>query len=130
MARAAGPLGSRAPALASRTGGWDPPRVTINHAPSVLSRFCDCLGELAEGPVVKPVPRAHTERRRYAHHSPDEPYGAQRRAHYRQRVRDLPPMALLRDVVKDLLQEMACHRDRAVLPIFLSAGAGALTWSA
>ena len=95
---------------------------TINHALSVLARFYDYLAELGEGPVINPVPRGQEDRRRYAHHDPLEPYGAQWRAPYRQRVPDRAPRALSQDVVKGLFAEMRCHRDRALLSLYLSSG--------
>jgi integrase/recombinase XerC len=99
---------------------------TINHAIAVLSAFYDYHLQTGLGPVVSPVPpQSRDGRRLNAHHNPLEPFRLHRRGVYRQKQPDRPPRAVPDDVLDDLFAGLGCHRDRALLHMFLTSGARA-----
>jgi integrase/recombinase XerD len=93
-----------------------------SHELSVLSVFYDFLAGRGEGPVMNPVPTTGVGPRRYAHHNPLEEYGPHRRALYRQRIPQSPPRALPDDTVNRLFSRLTCHRDRAMVAMYLASG--------
>lgn len=95
---------------------------TINHALSVISAFYDHWGDRGEGPPINPVPRSTPGRRRYAHHNPLEEYRPHPRAAYRQRVPEPEPRAVADDLLDRVFASLGCHRDRALLAMYLSSG--------
>ena len=98
---------------------------SINHMRSVLSVFYEHQARRGEGPVLNPVPAAGSGVRRHAHHNPMDEFQAQRRAPYRQRVVDSPPRALSDEVVDRVFSSLRSNRDRALVAMYLSAGARA-----
>lgn len=99
---------------------------TINHALAVLAAFYEFHLTSGQGPVVSPVPAQSRDGRRVnAHHNPLEPFPLHRRGAYRQKQPDREPRAVPDDVLDELFGELACHRDRALLSMFLSSGARA-----
>jgi integrase len=99
---------------------------TINHAVAVLAAFYGYHLESGLGPVVSPVPpQSRDGLRLNAHHNPLEPFRLHRRGTYRQKLPDRPPRAVPDDVIDDIFAELGCHRDRALLHMFLASGARA-----
>jgi len=96
---------------------------TIDHTLSVLSVFYDFLGGRGEGPVMNPVPTVMgADPRRYPHHNPLEGYQPHRRALYRQRIPDSSPKALTDEMVDRIFTRLGCHRDRALIAMYLASG--------
>jgi integrase len=76
--------------------------------------------------VVSPVPpRSRDGRRLDAHHNPLEPFRLHRRGAYRQKQPDRLPRAVPDEVIDDIFAGLGCHRDRALLHMFLASGARA-----
>lgn len=99
---------------------------TINHALSVLAGFYNFHLDTGLGPLVSPVPpQSGTGTRLNAHHNPMEPFRRGRRARYRQKVPDLQPRAVPDHILDEVFASLNCHRDRALLSMFLSSGARA-----
>lgn len=99
---------------------------TINHALSVIAAFYEFHVASGSGPLISPVPsRSRDGRRLDAHHNPLEPFVLHRRGVYRQKQPDPAPRAVPDDVLDELFGELRCHRDRALLSMFLSSGARA-----
>ena len=99
---------------------------TINHAVAVLAAFYGYHAESGLGPAVSPVPpQSRDGRRLNAHHDPLEPFRLHRRGAYRQKQPDRPPRAVPDEVLDDIFAGLGCHRDRALLHMFLASGARA-----
>ncbi len=99
---------------------------TINHAVAVLAAFYGYHAESGLGPVVSPVPpRSRDGRRLDAHHNPLGPFRLHRRGAYRQKQPDRLPRAVPDEVIDDIFAGLGCHRDRALLHMFLASGARA-----
>ena len=99
---------------------------TINHAVAVLAAFYGYHAETGLGPVVSPVPPWSRDGRRLdAHHNPLEPFRLHRRGAYRQKQPDRLPRAVPDEVIDDIFAGLGCHRDRALLHMFLASGARA-----
>ena len=99
---------------------------TINHALSVLAAFCEFHRSRGSGQMVSPVPpQSRTGGRLDAHHNPLEPFRPHRRGAYRQKQPDRLPRAVPDDVINDVFVSLGCHRDRALVGMFLSSGARA-----
>jgi integrase/recombinase XerC len=99
---------------------------TINHALTVLAAFYDFHVEAGSGPLVSPVPsQSRAGRRPYAHHNPMEPFARGRRADYRQNVAEFEPRSVPDPVLDELFASLGCHRDRALVSMFLTSGARA-----
>ena len=96
---------------------------TINHALSVLAAFYEFHRASGSGPMVSPVPpQSRTGGRLDAHHNPLEPFRPHRRGAYRQKQADRLPRAVPDDVIDDVFTSLGCHRDRALVGMFLSSG--------
>ena len=99
---------------------------TINHAVAVLAAFYGYHVETGLGPVVSPVPPWSRDGRRVgAHHNPLEPFRLHRRGAYRQKQPGRLPRAVPDEVIDDIFAGLGCHRDRALLHMFLASGARA-----
>jgi integrase/recombinase XerC len=106
------------------SAGYAP--ATINHAISVLACFYEFQQRCGLGPVVSPVPpQSRTGRRLDAHHNPLEPFRPHRRGSYRQKQPDREPRAVPDGVLDEVFAGLGCHRDRALVSMFLSSGARA-----
>ena len=93
---------------------------------AVLAAFYGYHGESGLGPAVSPVPpQSRDGRRLNAHHDPLEPFRLHRRGTYRQKQPDRPPRAVPDEVLDDIFAGLGCHRDRALLHMFLASGARA-----
>jgi site-specific recombinase XerD len=87
---------------------------TINHGLSVLSAFYAFAHEAGLGPW-NPVPKSH-------HYEARQPV---RRARYRQKVPVFQPRAISEDNLQILSARLRNDRDRAMVALALSSGAGA-----
>jgi integrase len=97
---------------------------TINHNLAVVSAFYAYLLDCGRGPLRNPVPqRSSPGGRPNAHHNPLEPFRAQRRAAYRQRVPRTAPRAIPDGLFDELFAVMPSDRDRAILALYVSTGA-------
>lgn len=109
---------------ASLSAGYAP--ATINHALSVIAGFYRMQAAAGRGPVVSPVPPSRGDGRRVdAHHNPAESFQPRRRGPYRQSEPEREPRAVPDDVMADLFAALGCHRDRALIAMFVSSGARA-----
>jgi integrase len=91
----------------------------------VISGFYDFHAHQGRGPVVNPVPHSAQRRRALGQRSPLEPTPRVGRARLRQRVLDRPPRSIPDRLWDELFTAMKCHRDRALLEIYVSSGARA-----
>lgn len=107
----------------SLAAGYAP--ATINHALSVLSAFYDFHARRGRGPVINPVPVAPARRSMLAHHNPMHAVPRSPRAPLRQKVSAQPPRAIPDPLWDELFAAMTCHRDRALLALYVSSGARA-----
>jgi integrase len=98
---------------------------TINHALSVIGSLYAFHARFGRGPVTNPVPASPSRRARLAHRSPIEAQAEHRRASLRQKKPVLLPRAIPDGLVDELIGAMRCHRDRALLALYLSTGARA-----
>jgi integrase len=121
----AAPAGSMNPVSGKQSLRLGYAAATINHALSVLSSFYAFHASFGCGPVVNPVPIAAERRGRLAHRSPIEAQAEHRRAPLRQRQPSRRPRSLPDDRFDELFARMGCHRDRALLTLFVSTGARA-----
>lgn len=121
------PPGSLNPKTGKRylTSGFAP--TTINHNLAVVNALYAYAISSGNGPLRNPVPaRASTSHgRANGHHNPLEPFPAQRRAAYRQRVPALLPRAIPDGLFAELFAAMPSDRDRALLAFYVSTGARA-----
>ena len=122
----AAPAGS----LNTRTGktylraGYAP--ATINHALTVVRQFYEFHRDSGKGPLLNPVPEPGRGRGRFdAHHNPMEPFGPRRRGSYRQKLAERSPRGIADGLFDELFNAMTCHRDRALLALYVSSGARA-----
>jgi integrase len=122
------PPGSLNPKTGKRylTNGFAP--TTINHNLAVINALYAYAISSGQGPLLNPVPaRTSTSRgRAAAHHGPLEPFPAQRRAAYRQRVPTLLPRAIPDDLFNEPFAAMPSDRDRALLALYVATGARAV----
>ena len=98
---------------------------TINRALSSISGFYAYHAHQGAGPVVNPVPASMARRRALAHRSPLESKRVAGRARLRQKVTATVPRAIADPLWEELFAAMGCHRDRALLELFVSSGARA-----
>jgi integrase len=112
------------PAPDDRT--FDP--ATIRHSRVVLHEWYEFLVDRGDGrPLVNPVPqsgrRDGSERRRYAHHNPLEPFGRERRA---RRVDPPNPKVVPRHMPEPQWEafwaDLTCDRDRAMAMASVDSG--------
>jgi len=107
----------------SLAAGYAP--ATVNHALSVLSAFYDFHARRGRGPVINPVPVASARRSMLAHHNPMHAVPRAPRALLRQKVPDRTPRAIPDPLWDELFAAMTCHRDWALLALYVCSGARA-----
>ncbi|WP_264776802.1 tyrosine-type recombinase/integrase [Deinococcus aetherius] len=93
---------------------------TINHRLSVLASFYAFLQDehlFVQANPARPLRRTRTFLFRGVH-----PYPLPSRAPFRQKVPALLPRALSDDQVRAVIEQLTCHRDRAMVHLLLSAG--------
>jgi len=99
---------------------------TINHRLAVIRSFYAFHLGGGRGPLTNPVPvETRPGGRRYAHHQPGLPWGAEGRGPYRQRQPSRVPRAISDELWTEVFQTLRHHRDRAIACLLVSAGARA-----
>lgn len=101
---------------------------TINHNLSVIQEFYRFHIEEGRGPVRNPVParEAHPGGGRFgAHHCPEDQFPKSTRARYRQKRPEVYPRSIPDKAVAELVTNLLCVRDRALVELSLSNGARA-----
>jgi integrase len=122
-APAAGSVNERT-GKARLAGGYAP--ATINHALSVVASFYEFHISQGRGPLLNPVPAPSRRGARvHAHHNPLEAFGDHRRAPYRQKQSRAAPRSIPDDLFDELFAALRCHRDRAIVSLYVSSGARA-----
>ncbi|GAB3420498.1 hypothetical protein GCM10027569_48700 [Flindersiella endophytica] len=92
---------------------------------SVVHGFYDFHLHFGRGPTVNPVPDNTARRARLAHESPLDVPAQTRRARLRPKVPHRQPRAIPDALWDELLAQMRCDRDRALLSCYVSSGARA-----
>jgi hypothetical protein len=100
-------------------------RLARSHALTVIGGYYCFHARFGAGPVLNPVPVSAERRRALAHRSPLEPVPAFRRARLRQKVPTQAPRAIPDHRWDELVTELDCDRDRALLEFYVSSGARA-----
>jgi integrase len=100
---------------------------TRAHSETVLRIFYDFHRDVGTGPMVNPFPlsRDRAGGRANAHHNPMEPFRNDRVGLYRPRVAQRIPRAIPDELFNRLFAELGCHRDRALVAMWVSTAARA-----
>lgn len=100
---------------------------TRAHSETVLRHFYDFHLEAGSGPMVNPFPlaRGGAGGRPGAHHNPMEPFDKQRAGLFRPRLAQKVPRSIPDDKFNELFAALGCHRDRALVGLWISTGARA-----
>jgi integrase len=100
---------------------------TRAHSETVLRHFYDFHLEVGTGPMVNPFPlaRGRHEGRPGAHHNPMDPHDNHRAGLFRPRLGRRAPRGIPDDKFNELFAGLSCHRDRALVAFWISAGARA-----
>ncbi len=100
---------------------------TAAHSETVLRGFYEFHLEAGSGPMVNPFPLSRNRRggRANAHHNPMEPLRNERSGLYRPRVVQRTPRRIPEEKFDELFAALGCHRDRALVALWVSTGARA-----
>ncbi|XVS30978.1 tyrosine-type recombinase/integrase [Microbispora siamensis] len=100
---------------------------TRAHSETVLRAFYDFHLETGDGPMVNPFPLSWERRggRANAHHNPMEPFRHERTGRYRPKVTERVPRCIPDEKFDQLFAQLASHRDRALVALWISTGARA-----
>ena len=100
---------------------------TRAHSETVLRVFYDFHRDAGTGPMVNPFPLSRQRRggRPNAHHNPMEPFRNERVGLYRPRVAQRIPRCIPDEMFNRVFAELGCHRDRALVALWVSTGARA-----
>jgi site-specific recombinase XerD len=130
--RAAPKAGAAVPGRVNRVTGKPSPGsgyavATVNHSETVLRAFYDFHLEAGTGPMVNPFPLDRSRRagRVHAHHDPMDPWPRARQGRYRSSVPRVVPRGIPEEMFGRLFAALSCHRDRALVAFWISAGARA-----
>jgi integrase len=108
-------------------GGRGYAPATVVHCETVLRSFYDFHLQVGSGPMVNPFPLARERAggRAHAHHNPMEPFGQMPAGRYRPRVARRIPRQIPDERFDELFAGLGCHRDRALVALWVSTGARA-----
>jgi len=97
---------------------------TRAHSETVLRVFYDFHRDAGTGPMVNPFPHSRERRggRPNAHHNPMEPFATSGWL-YRPRVAQRIPRCIPDEMFNRVFAELGCHRDRALVALWVSTGA-------
>jgi site-specific recombinase XerC len=100
---------------------------TAAHCESVLRQFYDFHLEAGSGPMVNPFPldRGRRGGRASAHHNPMDAHRNQRSGLFRPRLVQRMPRSIPDERFGELFAGLGCHRDRALVALWVSTGARA-----
>jgi site-specific recombinase XerC len=100
---------------------------TRAHCETVVRGFYAFHQEAGSGPMVNPFPLVGERRgqRAHAHHNPMEPWRQERSGRYRPRLAQRVPRSIPDERFNQLFAELGSHRDRALVSLWVSAGARA-----
>jgi len=102
---------------------------TAAHSETVLRGFYGFHLEAGAGPMVNPFPLTRSRNRgggrRHAHHNPMEPFREERSGLYRPRLVGRAPRQIPDEKFDALFAALGCHRDRALVALWVSTGARA-----
>ena len=97
---------------------------TVAHCESVLRAFYDTHLEAGAG-IVNPFPLARRSGRATAHRNPVDPFPHEQAGRYRPRVPGQAPRQIPDRLFDELFATLGCHRDRALVALWISTGARA-----
>ena len=97
---------------------------TVAHCESVLRAFYDTHLESGAG-IVNPFPLARRPGRAAAHRNPMDPFPSEQAGRYRPRVPEQAPRQIPDRLFDELFAALGCHRDRALVALWISTGARA-----
>jgi len=121
-------LGGAPNPVTGKTGpGRNYAPATRAHSETVLRVFYDFHRDAGTGPMVNPFPlsRDRAGGRANAHHNPMEPFRNDRVGLYRPRIAQRIPRAIPDELFNRLFAELGCHRDRALVAMWVSTAARA-----
>jgi integrase len=95
---------------------------TINLTLAAVHGFYEFHRRQGAGPLRNPVPEGRHRRRALAHRSPLEPVPPFRRGRFRQKQQLRAPRSIPDALFDELLTQMRCDRDRALLTAYVSSG--------
>ena len=100
---------------------------TAAHCESVLRQFYDFHLEAGSGPMVNPFPLDRQRRggRAGAHHNPMAAHRDERSGLFRPRLAHRIPRSIPDERFSELFAQLASHRDRALVALWVSTGARA-----
>jgi integrase len=100
---------------------------TRAHSESVLRHFYDFHLEVGTGPMVNPFPLARSSHggRPGAHHNPMDAHANERAGLFRPRLARRIPRSIPDERFNELFAALSCHRDRALVALWISTGARA-----
>ena len=100
---------------------------TAAHCESVLRQFYDFHLQAGSGPMVNPFPldRARRGGRASAHHNPMDAHRDQRSGLFRPKLVQQVPRSIPDERFSELFAGLTCHRDRALVALWVSTGARA-----
>lgn len=98
---------------------------TRSHSETALRGFYEFHREVGTGPMINPFPLARRNARAHAHHNPMEPYRNERSGLYRPRQVQRVPHSIPDEKFNELFARLPSHRDRALVALWVSSGAGA-----
>jgi len=126
-ARVAVAPGAPNPVTGKRSPGRGYAAATVVHGESVLRGFYGFHLEAGTGPMVNPFPLARGRRggRATAHHSPMQPFPAERAGRYRPKLARRVPRQIPDVKFDELFALLGSHRDRALVALWVSTGARA-----
>ena len=112
------------PVTGKKSSGTGYAASTVAHCESVLRAFYATHLEAGAG-IVNPFPLACRSGRAAAHRNPMDPFPNEQAGRYRPRVPEQAPRQIPDRLFDELFAALGCHRDRALVALWISTGARA-----
>ena len=112
------------PVTGKKSSGTGYAASTVAHCESVLRAFYATHLEAGAG-IVNPFPLARRSGRAAAHRNPMDPFPNEQAGRYRPRLPGQAPRQIPDRLFDELFAALGCHRDRALVALWISTGARA-----
>ena len=112
------------PVTGKKSSGAGYAASTVAHCESVLRAFYATHLEAGAG-IVNPFPLARRSGRAAAHRNPMDPFPSEQAGRYRPRLPEQAPRQIPDRLFDELFAALGCHRDRALVALWISTGARA-----
>ncbi len=112
------------PVTGKKSSGTGYAASTVAHCESVLRAFYATHLEAGAG-IVNPFPLACRSGRAAAHRNPMDPFPDEQAGRYRPRLPGQAPRQIPDRLFDELFAALGCHRDRALVALWISTGARA-----